>query len=282
MQEATIVCKNCGNQFNGKFCNNCGEKVYTEHDKTFGHFLGETFHFVTHWDSKLIRSWWLVMSKPGFVSSQIAHGVRKRYYAPANLFIIGVILYLLFPFFQGLNMPMKWHMSELYGELADHMISQKMAARHWTIDQVAEKFDHRSPAFAKILLLLIIPLSAFTLQLLFRRKRRYFFDHITLASELNTFYLFFTFFGIPLLFVIAYFAARIFTGQNIRYYLGDNISIPVHLTVFGIYIVIAFKRFYNEKTFRAILKTTLFLGAHWIIVYTLYRCILFCLVMLTI
>lgn len=279
MQEATIVCKNCGNQFNGKFCNNCGEKVYTEHDKTFSHFLGDTFHFITHWDNKLIKSWWLVMSRPGFVSSQIADGIRKPYYKPANLFIIGVILYLLFPFFQGLNMPMKYHLSELYGEIADHIVYQKMQLRHWTIDQVAEKFDHKSPAFAKILLLIIIPLSAFTLQALFRKKQRYFFDHITLASELNTFYLFFTFFGIPLLFVIAYFTARLL-GIEIRSYLDDRISIPLHLSVFGIYIVIAFRRFYKENTMPAILKTALFLGAHWLIVYTLYRFILFCLVML--
>lgn len=282
MQEASIVCKNCGNQFNGKFCNNCGEKVYTEHDKTFGHFLGETFHFITHWDNKLIKSWWLVMSKPGFVSSQIAYGVRKPYYKPANLFIIGVILYLLFPFFTGLNMPMKYHMTGFfYGELADHMIFYKMAARHLTLDQLAEKFDHRSPAFAKVLLLIIIPLSAFALQLLFRKKKRYFFDHITLASELNTFYLFFTFFGIPLLFIIAYLVARLM-GLDIKNYLNDDISIPLHLVVVGTYAVIAFRRFYNEKTFRAIMKTTLFLGAHYIIVYALYRFILFCLVMLTI
>jgi hypothetical protein len=55
MQDA-IICKNCGNQFLGKYCNECGEKVYTEHDKTFSHFLGETFHFITHWDSKILKA----------------------------------------------------------------------------------------------------------------------------------------------------------------------------------------------------------------------------------
>lgn len=279
MQEA-IICKNCGNQFNGRFCNNCGEKVYTEHDKTFGHFLHETFHFLTHWDSKILRSWWLVMTRPGFVSSQISYGARKPYYAPSNLFIIGVILYLLFPVLQGLNMPMKYHLSEMYGELADHMVSAKMAAKNLTLDQVAEKFDHKSPAFAKILMLLIIPLSAYPLQLLFPKKGRYFFDHITLASELNTFYLFFTFFIMPLLFMVTIISYKLIAGGTGRIVLSDDISIPVHLTVFGTYIFFALRRFYKAPIFSAMLKSALFLAAHWLIVYTIYRLILFCAVLL--
>lgn len=279
MQEA-IICKNCGNQFKGRFCNNCGEKVYTEHDKTFGHFLHETFHFLTHWDSKILRSWWLVMTRPGFVSSQISYGVRKPYYAPSNLFIIGVILYLLFPFLQGLNMPMKYHLSEMYGELADYMVSGKMKAKGLTFDQVAEKFDHKSPAFAKILLLIIIPLSALALQLMFSKRGRFFFDHITLSSELSTFHLFFTFFIMPLLFVLTIITYKMVAGNTGRIALTDDISIPVHLTVFGIYTFVAVRRFYKAPIVPAILKSALFLGAHWLIVYTIYRLILFCVVLL--
>lgn len=86
---AEIICKNCGNRFKGTYSNQCGEKIYTEHDKTFRHFLAESGHFLMHFDNKIYRSWWLVMTRPGFVSGQITHGVRKRYYNPANLFITG-------------------------------------------------------------------------------------------------------------------------------------------------------------------------------------------------
>src|SRR5690349_21293596 len=122
MQDALIACKNCGNQFTGKFCNNCGEKVYTEHDKTFAHFIEESFHFITHIDSKFLRTWWLVMTRPAVVSTDISQGVRKRYYKPINLFLIGVVLYLLFPFFPGLNMPLRTHRQQLHGQVADWMI----------------------------------------------------------------------------------------------------------------------------------------------------------------
>lgn len=39
IHRAYLTCKNRGNQFTGNFCNRCGEKVYTDHDKSVSHFL---------------------------------------------------------------------------------------------------------------------------------------------------------------------------------------------------------------------------------------------------
>jgi hypothetical protein len=277
MQVETI-CKNCGNQFVGNFCNLCGEKVYTEHDKTFTHFLEEGFHFITHFDSKLLRSWWLIMTRPGFVSKEIADGRRKPYYKPLNLFIIGVILYLLFPFFQGLNIPMRFHTQEIHGSLASSMIKSKMKSKKLTFEQVGEKFDGKSPKFAKLLLLIVIPLSGLALHALFPKRGLYYFDHITLASELNTFYLYFTFFVIPLVFTIIVVISQLL-GLG-RFDIGDKITMPLYFLVFGSYAARAFVRFYSEKRVWAILKSVLFLVAHATIVYIIYRIILFCIVML--
>lgn len=43
MNEGTNICKNCGNRFQGSFCNRCGEKVYTDHDNPFFIFLKTPF-----------------------------------------------------------------------------------------------------------------------------------------------------------------------------------------------------------------------------------------------
>lgn len=274
-----IICKNCGNQFNGKFCNNCGEKVYTDHDKTFAHFLEEGFHFLTHFDNKFFRSWWLVMARPGFVSSQISAGVRKPYFKPFSLFLVGVVLYLIFPFFPGLNVPMKFHRNEKYSAISRPMIENKMRSKHLTLDALAKKFDDKSPKFAKVLLLVIIPLSAFAFQLLFIGKRRYFFDHLTLAAEINTFYLFFVFFILPLIATIGILLAILF-GNKGPYNVGDAVLEPVYLGILGTYCAVAFRRFFQQKWVWCILKSILFLILHWIIVYLIYRLMLFCVVLL--
>ena len=62
--------------------------------------------------------------------------------------------------------------------------------------------------------------------------------------------------------------------------IGDNITLPLYLAVFGTYCAFAFHRFYDAKPLWAILKSVLFLIGHGIIVYILYRIILFCLVLL--
>jgi hypothetical protein len=282
--QAEIICKNCGNQFSGNYCNQCGEKVYTEHDKTFRHFIEDGFHFITHFDSKLLKTWWLVMTRPGKVSLDIADGIRKPYYKPLNLFIIGVILYLLFPIFEGLNMPLSYHKSEQYGYIAELMIEQKMHKLQLTEQQLSEKFAQKSGKFAKILLLVIIPLSALGLQALFYKRKRFFFDHATLSAELNTFYLYFTFFILPLAFTVLVLLLKLIslTGMFDLGPVGltDNITMPLYMTIFGIWCSVALRRFYREKKGWVILKTILFLALHWIIVYTIYKFILLCIVLL--
>ena len=55
--EEVIVCKTCANEFVGKYCNRCGEKVVSPHDKSIMHFLEGVFHMITrreHVDRHLV------------------------------------------------------------------------------------------------------------------------------------------------------------------------------------------------------------------------------------
>lgn len=175
-------------------------------------------------------------------------------------------------------MPLRNHLREGYSSYTKYLISWKMYSKQLNASQVAVNFDSKSPKFAKILLLVVIPLSGLALALLFLRKKNYYFDHITLAAELNTVYLYFTFFIMPLLFAIVFFSVRLFYKKEI--YFGDNISMPLYSIVFAGYCYLSFIRFYNERKIPAIIKSILFLGLHMIIVYFLYRIILLSVVFL--
>lgn len=271
MQE-TITCKNCGNQFSGKFCNNCGEKVYYDKNKTIAHLFDESLHFITHLDGAFFKTMRLVFFKPGTVSKDYTEGIRKRYFKPVSLFLVGVVLYLLFPFFQGLNIPLKQHQHEMYGSLAKVVIERKAKSKSITIDELSHKYDAKSPKFAKILMLVILPLSGLALALLFFKRKDYFFDHFIAATELNTFYLYFTFFVIPIIFLTINGVVTLMGGKALT--IGDLVTIPLYLIVFGTVCAVAFKRFYAIGWGHAIMKSALFLGLHFIIVYTLYRIIL--------
>jgi hypothetical protein len=279
-----LICKNCGNQFSGKFCNQCGEKVYSDHDKTLRHFFEEAFHFVTHFDSKFLKTVRLVFFKPGFVSTEISHGVRKKYFKPVSLFLIGVIIYLLFPVLRGMNIHISAHISqyELLGiHFPKNWALSAMASQNLSEKQFVELFENKSEKVSKLLLFIIIPLTGLLLKLLFYRKKKFYFDHFTLAAEINTFNLYFNFLLVPLVVNLVYRVASVWGGWDADY--GDDVYTSILLALVMVwYVTVALKRFYTLGTLHAILKSLLFLIGHILIVYLLYRLILFCIVMLLI
>ena len=80
---------------------------------------------------------------------------------------------------------------------------------------------------------------------------------------------------------LVYWIISFFGLQKMDY--GDNFwSIILFTVPMLLFVVAALKRFYELKTLSAIFKSLLFLFGHVLIVYFLYRIILFCIVMLLI
>nr|HPM30698.1 hypothetical protein [Chryseolinea sp.] len=58
-------CKNCGQNFNGRFCNRCGEKVIEQEERTIKFFLGHVLNAFTFIDGKFWRSFKTMLLSPG-------------------------------------------------------------------------------------------------------------------------------------------------------------------------------------------------------------------------
>ncbi len=277
MQATPVTCKTCGIQFQGRFCNNCGEKVLHPHDKSISHFIEEAFHFITHFDTKIFRSLRLMFAKPGFVAMEYCEGRRRKYFSPVSMFMIGVVIYLLFPVLQGLNISFHNHISNnnsLHIYIVQKWAVHKASVEQITLAQLAEKFDHLSPKFSKVLLLVLIPLSALVLSLLFRRKKAYFFDHMMLAAEINAVILFLVFIILPVLFV----GISKVLPINLEY--GDNVLfLTLHTILILLILIFSFKRFYQVKFLTALIKAILFVILYILVLHT-YRLIVFSIVML--
>ena len=279
MQEQ--VCKNCGNHFTGKFCNNCGEKVYNEHSKSFRHLFEEAFHFLTHLDSKFLKSVKLLLFRPGFLSVEFCRGVRKKYFKPISLFLIGVVLYLIFPLTQGLNMSFTSTVSHFRFNgmpVVERIAEKKMAGKNMSAEMVAAKYDSKSPKFAKILLFIILPLAGLSLQMLFYKRGKYYFDHFILGTELTTFFIYATFLIMSAFLKLSGIVYEYVSGKP--YYYDDWVSGPIAILLLLAAWTSAIKRFYKVSTAHAFLKALLFLILFTIITFVIYRFILFLIVML--
>ncbi len=271
-----FTCINCGNTFEGKFCNACGEKFYTDKDKSFKHLAEEAVHFITHFDSKFLITLKSVLLKTGQYALAFTQGKRKKYIKPVTLFLIVVVLYLIFPMFKGLNMQFNTYLNPRYGytSFAVPIVNAKIS-KGITREELKIHYDETSPKFAKFLLLLYLPLTAAALSLLFIRRRKFFFDHFILATELNTFYVFVLFLVVPLMVVISEFISP----PSVKYFNDDGIAF---ISVFIMFIIVtsfAFKRFYQEKWIWSSLKAIIFMLLYNFVIKSIYNIVLFLLVM---
>jgi hypothetical protein len=274
------TCKNCSNSFTGNYCNRCGEKVYTEHDKSLKHIFEESFHFFTHFDGKFFTTLKTIFTWPGKMSLDYCNGLRKKYFKPVSLFLLCIVLYLLFPVFPGLNMKMN---SYINGNNITRMVrpvaEKKVKSTGLTMQELSHKYDEESPKIAKIFLLTLIPLSALFLSLLFFTRHRHFFDHIIMATEFGSIYIIIIFLLMPLIKITGTLIYQPF--QN--FFREDNQPLFFVIAfLLLIILTISFKRFYQESWPSTIIKSILFLFIFLVVITFIYNTLLFLTVMLLI
>lgn len=278
MQEGTITCKNCSQRFEGKYCNQCGEKVFSEHDKSFLHLLEEGFHFITHFEGKFFTTLRALFKMPGQLSLDYCSGIRKKYFRPLSFFLMLVILYLLFPLYEGLNMPLRNYtsMENYFGAYASGKVEAIMQKQHSSFAQVSQQYHAVSEKVSKFLLFILIPLSALVLQLLARRQRKPFYDHFVLATEINSFLILSGYLLLGLLVGGLYLLGTFFHWQAfLRLIDNEGFAMTIGGLAFIIFLAAAIERFYGYGRGRAILYALLFMAVQFTIVILIYRAILF-------
>ncbi|RYF85497.1 MAG: DUF3667 domain-containing protein [Chitinophagaceae bacterium] len=273
MQTIT-TCRACHNQFTGKYCNNCGEKVYTDHDKSVFHFVEEGIHFVTHFEGTFFTTLKYLFTGPGKLSENYCYGIRKSLFKPLSLFFLLVIIYLLFPVFEGLNMRLYYHTHHnVYSSIAMQKAAAVMQKHHWTDQQLTEAFHQKSEKVSKFLLLILLPLTAVFFYALTFKKRRYFFDQMVFATEINSVYLIWGFMLLPLLLLGAEIVYKALAGHYFQ--AQDDVIGIILYAVMLLYVTLAMRRFYQLSLWKAIGFSLLFYIAHYIIVQIIYKFLLF-------
>jgi len=89
-----MVCANCGAPLASAYCGACGQR-HEPHVHTLGHFAGEAFESITHADSRLWRTLWYLLARPGRLTREFFEGKRVRYLPPFRLYLVISLLFFL-------------------------------------------------------------------------------------------------------------------------------------------------------------------------------------------
>jgi hypothetical protein len=90
----TLVCANCHSDLSGEYCAHCGQR-HEPHIHTVAHFAGEAFESISHADSRLWRTLWYLLARPGFLTREFFAGRRVAYLPPFRLYLVISVLFFL-------------------------------------------------------------------------------------------------------------------------------------------------------------------------------------------
>jgi hypothetical protein len=87
-------CDNCGASVPGRYCGNCGQRLEPPLH-TLWHFTKVATEDVTHTDSRLWRTLWTLLFRPGQLTVEFLAGRRARYLPPVRLYLVLSVVFFV-------------------------------------------------------------------------------------------------------------------------------------------------------------------------------------------
>lgn len=91
-EEKTTHCLNCGTDYQGNYCPECGQKAKTRR-LSMHNIMDSIVSVFFSRDNKTVRTCWELIVRPGIVARNFILGQRGRYNAPMPLLVLLVALY---------------------------------------------------------------------------------------------------------------------------------------------------------------------------------------------
>ena len=245
MSTATHTCKSCQNVFSGNFCNQCGEKILTAKERSFKTVANNFLQTITFADSRLIRTLWQVIIRPGALSHDFVNGKRVNHISPTALFFVLNLFYFFFPFIQLFNASLNTQLLSPFSIFYKSIIAHKIANLDLTLESFTFIYNLKTTSLAKLMVMVFVVVSSLPLNFLYWKKNRYFADHVTYAVELACFNLFVN--AIVLTLIV-----RVF---NLGMYLSETVLTSIFISTNLYFVLSSSSVFYHERNWRLMVKS---------------------------
>jgi hypothetical protein len=158
------LCPTCKDAINKSYCENCGEKQLNKKDLTFSHFLGQLFSTITDVDNKFLKSYSILIRKPGQLSLDYFNGIRKSRLNPVQVFLFANIVYFFLATFiqqYTFDTPLSIHLSAnnfIHKELANELVNKRLKSSGELLASYEKRFNKKTESHSKALIFIIIPI----------------------------------------------------------------------------------------------------------------------------
>ncbi len=186
-------CVSCAAPSSGKFCAQCGEQKLRGEDRSVRQILGHALEATTNANGKLLLTLRTLLFRPGRLTADHLRGKRRPYLPPLQLFFFAnLIFFLLHPLIGSNTLTTALHTHLHYTwhrQIAEYLVTPRLAQRALTADAYATIFDAASVTQAKSLVILVVPIFAGAVAVLYWRQRRNYAAHLVFAAHFCTFWL---------------------------------------------------------------------------------------------
>lgn len=244
-------CVNCNNTIKSFYCENCGEKIVQDKDFSIKTLLNQVVSGLFNFDSKIIKSFYYLFTKPGRLSVNYVNGLRKPFMSPFQIFVIANILFfILLDQADILRIPSKY-----YFEKEEILTALRRLSIETNIGEVELKniYDKKSLNYSKSFVVILIPVYAFVFYVLNKKKQYQFGKHLIFATHYFSFFLLFCvllllipFYKTPLVIQTSLFVVNfIYLTLAIRTFYKNTIGISVLKGFISVIVIIVFAVMYR-------------------------------------
>ena len=226
-------CPSCLHLTSGAFCDRCGEAIIDEHSWSLGHFFHDLLHEFTHLDSKVFQTLWTLFRYPGKLTAEYWAGRRVQWIRPLRLFIVVAAIHLLaasaslfqYDFFGRRDT----------GGLLERQVRRIAAAAGRPVEEVKVLIGERMGRIYSIGQYFAVAAYALFPWMLYRRRRRWYVQHLIFSLHLYCFYF-------------------LVTSVTLRMMSMDALARYPLILVTAAYIYFSVRRLYQESVARSLWK----------------------------
>jgi len=186
-------CPTCNDAVSSPYCPACGERPASARDLTLRGLFDQLFRAFINIDSRLIRSFRYLLTRPGELTVAFVQGRRMPYIGPFKLFLIANVLFFAVQSKTNTNIVSSALDSHLHNQdwqaLAQRLVSSHLDTRQTTLDLYAPIFNRAVVLRAKSFIIVMVLPFAFLLPIMFYRSRQPFVVHVVFSLHFYGFLL---------------------------------------------------------------------------------------------